>query len=168
MVSRRKKFFIVGRKKLVLGKGILIIIDILGVGRTFPVPELTDVLLIWFVLLMLCVMSYPVLVICSFIYLLVYRPAFIHTNLITGESYHDLANRLLPVMLEMEREVTDLVIIAHQSVLRVLCAYFMENSAEVRTLFPCPSRGPYHLITWKLFEQFFRDLICAVLGYWFY
>jgi len=33
-------------------------------------------------------------------------------------------------MLEMEREVTDLVIIAHQSILRVLCAYFMENSAE--------------------------------------
>lgn len=48
-----------------------------------------------------------------------------------AESYHDLANRLWPVMLEMEREVCDLLIIAHESVLRVLCAYFMENSAHV-------------------------------------
>lgn len=51
-----------------------------------------------------------------------------------GESYHDLANRLWPVMLEMEREMSDLLIIAHESVLRVLCAYFMENSAEVWSL----------------------------------
>jgi 6-phosphofructo-2-kinase / fructose-2,6-biphosphatase 4 len=48
-----------------------------------------------------------------------------------AESYHDLANRLWPVMLEMERETSDLLIIAHESVLRVLCAYFMENSADV-------------------------------------
>jgi broad specificity phosphatase PhoE len=37
-------------------------------------------------------------------------------------------------MLEMEREVSDLIIIAHESVLRVLCAYFMENSADVSPL----------------------------------
>jgi len=48
-----------------------------------------------------------------------------------AESYHDLANRLWPAMLEMEREVNDLVIIAHESVLRVLCAYFLEISADV-------------------------------------
>ena len=48
-----------------------------------------------------------------------------------AESYHDLANRLWSVMLEMEREGNDLLIIAHESVLRVLCAYFMENSADV-------------------------------------
>jgi len=53
-----------------------------------------------------------------------------------AESYHDLANRLWPVMLEMEREVSDLCIIAHESVLRVLCAYFMENSADVPTPLP--------------------------------
>lgn len=53
-----------------------------------------------------------------------------------GESYHDLANRLWPAMLEMEREVSDLVIVAHESVLRVLCAYFMENSADVWTPVP--------------------------------
>jgi broad specificity phosphatase PhoE len=34
-------------------------------------------------------------------------------------------------MLEMEREVKDLLIIAHESVLRVLCAYFLEISADV-------------------------------------
>ena len=56
-----------------------------------------------------------------------------------AESYHDLANRLWPVMLEMEREVSDLCIIAHESVLRVLCAYFMENSAEV----PYPRHIPF-------------------------
>jgi 6-phosphofructo-2-kinase / fructose-2,6-biphosphatase 4 len=49
-----------------------------------------------------------------------------------AESYHDLANRLLPVMLEMEREVSDLLIVAHESVLRVLCAYFMGHSTNVR------------------------------------
>ena len=34
-------------------------------------------------------------------------------------------------MLEMEREVNDLLIVAHESVLRVLCAYFVETSADV-------------------------------------
>jgi len=46
-------------------------------------------------------------------------------------------------MLEMEREVSDLVIVAHESVLRVLCAYFMENSADVWT--PVPWGSPYTL-----------------------
>ena len=48
-----------------------------------------------------------------------------------AESYHDLANRLWPAMLEMEREANDLLIIAHESDLRVLCAYFLEISADV-------------------------------------
>jgi 6-phosphofructo-2-kinase / fructose-2,6-biphosphatase 4 len=63
-----------------------------------------------------------------------------------AESYHDLANRLWPVMLEMEREVSDLCIIAHESVLRVLCAYFMENSADVPTPLPpvlSPEQHPF-------------------------
>ena len=61
-----------------------------------------------------------------------------------AESYHDLANRLWPVMLEMEREMSDLCIIAHESVLRVLCAYFMGNSADVSLpspLYLCFLRG---------------------------
>jgi 6-phosphofructo-2-kinase/fructose-2,6-biphosphatase 4 len=48
-----------------------------------------------------------------------------------AESYHDLANRLWSVLLEMEREVSDLLIIAHESTLRVLCAYFLEKHADV-------------------------------------
>ncbi|KAI1498518.1 6-phosphofructo-2-kinase-domain-containing protein [Biscogniauxia marginata] len=45
-----------------------------------------------------------------------------------AESYHDLAVRLEPIILELEREQSDLVIIAHESVLRVLYAYLMHCS----------------------------------------
>ncbi|KAJ1982484.1 hypothetical protein H4R35_000266 [Dimargaris xerosporica] len=41
-----------------------------------------------------------------------------------GESYHDLAVRLEPVILELEHEKQDVLIIAHESVLRCLYAYF--------------------------------------------
>ena len=161
MVFHRKRFFIVGRKKSVRERGILIIIDILGVDSiafSSPAPLCSNFCFVyWSACLYLLV-----LFIC-----LSPDPPSIHSNLITGESYHDLANRLWPVMLEMEREVTDLVIIAHQSVLRVLCAYFMENSADVRTLFlvyPVVVSISFHGIVWAGF----RGLICAVLGYWFY
>ncbi|BFZ55105.1 hypothetical protein PYCC9005_002144 [Savitreella phatthalungensis] len=42
-----------------------------------------------------------------------------------AESYHDVAIRLEPVILEIEREKSDLLIIAHESVLRVIYAYFV-------------------------------------------
>ncbi|TGJ86000.1 hypothetical protein E0Z10_g2746 [Xylaria hypoxylon] len=45
-----------------------------------------------------------------------------------AESYHDLAVRLEPIILELEREQNDLVVIAHESVLRVLYAYLMHCS----------------------------------------
>ncbi|KAG6102506.1 hypothetical protein E4U31_003344 [Claviceps sp. LM219 group G6] len=52
-----------------------------------------------------------------------------------AESYHDLAVRLEPVILELEREQNDLLIIAHESVLRVLYAYLMHCSTrEIPTL----------------------------------
>lgn len=47
-----------------------------------------------------------------------------------AESYHDLAVRLEPIILELEREQHDLVIIAHESVLRVLYAYLMHCSTR--------------------------------------
>ncbi|KAK1760778.1 6-phosphofructo-2-kinase-domain-containing protein [Echria macrotheca] len=47
-----------------------------------------------------------------------------------AESYHDLAVRLEPIILELEREQNDLLIIAHESVLRVLYAYLMHCSTR--------------------------------------
>jgi hypothetical protein len=48
---------------------------------------------------------------------------------LTVQSYHDLAVRLEPVILELEREKNNLLIIAHESVLRVLYGYLMARNA---------------------------------------
>lgn len=42
-----------------------------------------------------------------------------------AESYHDVAIRLEPVILEIERERNDLIIVAHESILKILYGYFM-------------------------------------------
>lgn len=47
-----------------------------------------------------------------------------------AESYQDLALRLEPLILEMERIPNDLLIIAHESVLRVLYGYLMASSTS--------------------------------------
>jgi broad specificity phosphatase PhoE len=48
----------------------------------------------------------------------------------------------------MERETKDLLIIAHESVLRVLCAYFLEVSADVRS--PPPRSTPVLVILFRV------------------
>ncbi|EPE05666.1 6-phosphofructo-2-kinase fructose- -bisphosphatase [Ophiostoma piceae UAMH 11346] len=53
-----------------------------------------------------------------------------HHRFPRAESYHDLAVRLEPIILELEREQNDLLIIAHESVLRVLYAYLMHCSTK--------------------------------------
>lgn len=47
-----------------------------------------------------------------------------------GESYLDILNRLEPVIFEMERTTSPLVIVAHQAVLRCLYAYFLDIPHE--------------------------------------
>ncbi|KAF2759177.1 6-phosphofructo-2-kinase/fructose-2,6-biphosphatase 3, partial [Pseudovirgaria hyperparasitica] len=52
-----------------------------------------------------------------------------------AESYHDLAVRMEPIILELEREQNDLLIVAHESVLRVLYGYLMAcNAADIPKL----------------------------------
>jgi broad specificity phosphatase PhoE len=52
------------------------------------------------------------------------------------QSYLDLAVRLEPVILELERCRDDVLIVAHESVLRCLYAYFVDFSEEVRPFRP--------------------------------
>ncbi|ODQ51900.1 6-phosphofructo-2-kinase [Saitoella complicata NRRL Y-17804] len=53
-----------------------------------------------------------------------------HTRFPRAESYHDVALRTSDVLLEMERQRGDLLIIAHESVLRCLYAYFRGTPAD--------------------------------------
>lgn len=51
-----------------------------------------------------------------------------HHRYSRSESYHDLAVRMEPLIMEIERSKEDLLIIAHESVLRVLYGYLMACS----------------------------------------
>lgn len=46
-----------------------------------------------------------------------------------GESYADLVNRIEPVIMELERQ-ENILIIAHQAVIRVILAYFLDRPAD--------------------------------------
>ncbi|EDO15981.1 hypothetical protein Kpol_499p9 [Vanderwaltozyma polyspora DSM 70294] len=55
-----------------------------------------------------------------------------HFRFPRAESYHDLSIRMEPLLLEMERLSGDVLIVGHDSTLRVLYGYFMaSNSMEV-------------------------------------
>ena len=47
-----------------------------------------------------------------------------------GESYLDVIQRLEPVIIEIERQRSPVLIVAHQAVLRCLYAYFMSRRVE--------------------------------------
>lgn len=47
-----------------------------------------------------------------------------------GESYADLINRLEPIVLELERTLSPVLVVAHQAVLRAVVAYFTEARLE--------------------------------------
>ena len=67
-----------------------------------------------------------------------------------GESYEDLVARLEPVIMEMERQ-DSLLIIAHQAVNRCLLAYYMETPEEDLPWLevPKPSAATYCSKVWR-------------------
>lgn len=59
-----------------------------------------------------------------------------------GESYEDVIQRLDPLLIQLERQRTPVLVIAHQAVLRALYAYFMDRPPS-----ECPSISiPLHTV----------------------
>ncbi len=58
-----------------------------------------------------------------------------------GESYRDVIRRLEPVIVEIERERTPVLVVSHQAVLRALYAYLMDRPPP---RVPAPRRAPPH------------------------
>ena len=55
-----------------------------------------------------------------------------------GESYRDVIRRLEPVIVEIERERSPILVIAHQAVLRALYAYLMDRPPKDCPHLPMP------------------------------
>ena len=55
-----------------------------------------------------------------------------------GESYRDVIRRLEPVIIEIERERSPVLVIAHQAVLRALYAYLMDKPPRECPFLPMP------------------------------
>ena len=49
-----------------------------------------------------------------------------------AQSYRDLAHRIEPIILELERQSQDVMIVAHETVLRCLYAYYLDWPPAVR------------------------------------
>lgn len=47
-----------------------------------------------------------------------------------GESYVDLIDRLKPIIIELERENSDVLIVAHNAVIRTIVGYFTDTPSE--------------------------------------
>eukprot|EP00455_Lapot_gusevi_P044007 TRINITY_DN543_c0_g1_i1.p1 TRINITY_DN543_c0_g1~~TRINITY_DN543_c0_g1_i1.p1 ORF type:complete len:496 (-),score=103.55 TRINITY_DN543_c0_g1_i1:129-1616(-) len=67
-----------------------------------------------------------------------------------GESYKDLIERLKPMIIELERYHTPVLVICHQAVMRVLLAYFINCTQQHCVRLQCPlnlvvqlTPGPY-------------------------
>ncbi|ODV58336.1 bifunctional fructose-2,6-bisphosphate 2-phosphatase/6-phosphofructo-2-kinase, partial [Ascoidea rubescens DSM 1968] len=61
-----------------------------------------------------------------------------HTRYPRSESYHDVSVRIEPLILQIERITQDILIIAHESVLRVLYGYLMTSSTNDIPFFKFP------------------------------
>jgi broad specificity phosphatase PhoE len=55
-----------------------------------------------------------------------------------GESYEDVIQRLDPLIIQLERQRTPVLVIAHQAVLRALYAYFMDQPPQTCPTLPIP------------------------------
>lgn len=55
-----------------------------------------------------------------------------------GESYEDVIQRLDPLIIQLERQRTPVLVIAHQAVLRALYAYLMDRPAPSCPTLPIP------------------------------
>jgi len=55
-----------------------------------------------------------------------------------GESYEDVIQRLDPVIIQLERQRSPVLVIAHQAVLRALYAYFMDHPPNECPQIPIP------------------------------
>jgi len=62
-----------------------------------------------------------------------------------GESYLDVIQRLEPVLFELERQKSPILIVAHQAVLRCIYAYFLDISANQIPYIPIDMNAIYEL-----------------------
>ena len=61
-----------------------------------------------------------------------------------GESYADLVQRVSPFVLELERLTAPVLVVAHQSVLQVLYAYFKGIPVETAPFYNCTCLNELH------------------------
>ena len=63
-----------------------------------------------------------------------------------GESYEDVIQRLDPLIIELERQRSPMLVIAHQAVLRALYAYLMDKPPHTCPSLPVPLHTVIELI----------------------